>query len=139
MPKSVNRVTLLGNVGKDVALSTTGSGTKVANFSLATSERYKDNSGNYQERTEWHNLVAFQKTAELISTYVKKGTKLYVEGKIQTRNWDDKETGQKRYRTEVIVNDFVLLGDAGGHASASEPATASDAGEQGYDPESVPF
>lgn len=109
MAKSVNKVILLGNVGKDPEIRSTPSGTMVANLTLATSDRQKDAQGNWQDRTEWHNLVAFTRTAEIIRDYVKKGTKLYVEGKIQTRSWDDKETGQKRYRTEIIINDLSLL------------------------------
>ena len=105
----------------------------VANFTLATSDRQKDAQGNWQDRTEWHNLVAFQRTAEIVRDYVKKGTKLYIEGKIQTRSWDDKESGQKRYRTEIIVNDLSLLSGrdegatAGGYsrASSSSSTTAS--------------
>ena len=109
MARSVNKVTLLGNVGKDPEIRSTPSGTMVANLTLATSDRQKDAQGNWQDRTEWHNLVAFTRTAEIIRDYVKKGSKLYIEGKIQTRSWDDKETGAKRYRTEIIVNDLVLL------------------------------
>jgi single-strand DNA-binding protein len=109
MAKSVNKVILLGNVGKDPEIRSTGGGTMVANLTLATSDRYQDAQGNWQERTEWHNLVAFKRTAEIIRDYVKKGSKLYIEGKIQTRSWDDKETGAKRYRTEIIVNDLSLL------------------------------
>jgi single-strand DNA-binding protein len=109
MAKSVNKVILLGNVGKDPEIRSTGGGTMVANFTLATSDRQKDAQGNWQERTEWHNLVAFTRLAEIVRDYVKKGSKLYIEGKIQTRSWDDKETGQKRYRTEIIVNDLSLL------------------------------
>jgi single-strand DNA-binding protein len=109
MAKSVNKVILLGNVGKDPEIRSTPGGTMVASFSLATSDRTKDQQGNWQDRTEWHNLVAFQRTAEIIRDYVKKGNKLYVEGRIQTRTWDDKESGQKKYRTEIIVNDLSLL------------------------------
>lgn len=120
MAKSVNKVILLGNVGKDPEIRSTSGGNMVANLTLATSDRQKDQQGNWQERTEWHNLVAFQRTAEIIRDYVKKGSKLYVEGKIQTRSWDDKESGQKRYRTEIIVNDLSLLsgrGEEGGQSS----------------------
>ena len=109
MARSVNKVTLLGNVGKDPEMRSTAGGTTVANFTLATSDRQKDAQGNWQDRTEWHNLVAFTRTAEIVRDYVKKGSKLYIEGKIQTRSWDDKESGQKRYRTEIIVNELVLL------------------------------
>ncbi len=94
MAKSVNKVILLGNVGKDPEIRSTGGGTMVANFTLATSDRFQDAQGNWQDKTEWHNLVAFKRTAEIVRDYVKKGSKLYIEGKIQTRSWDDKESGQ---------------------------------------------
>ena len=127
MAKSVNKVILLGNVGKDPEIRATGGGTTVANFSLATSDRFQDQQGNWQDRTEWHNLVAFKRTAEIVRDYVKKGSKLYVEGKIQTRSWDDKETGAKKYRTEIIVNDLSLLSgrdDAGGGGGYSRGSSA---------------
>jgi single-strand DNA-binding protein len=133
MARSVNKVTLLGNVGKDPEIRSSASGVMVANLTLATSDRYQDQQGNWQDRTEWHNLVAFKRTAEIVRDYVKKGSKLYVEGKIQTRSWDDKETGAKRYRTEIIVNELVLLSSreegAGGYtrqASASNSAANFD-------------
>jgi single-strand DNA-binding protein len=124
MAKSVNKVILLGNVGKDPEIRSTPGGTMVANLTLATSDRFQDQQGNWQDRTEWHNLVAFKRTAEIIRDYVKKGSKLYVEGKIQTRSWDDKETGAKRYRTEIIVNDLSLLsgreeGSSSGYSRSS--------------------
>jgi single-strand DNA-binding protein len=129
MAKSVNKVILLGNVGKDPEIKATASGTVVATFSIATSERFKDKTGNWQDRTEWHNLVAYQRTAEIIRDYVKKGNKLYVEGRLQTSSWDDKTTGQKKYKTEIIVNDLSLLsgrgeGD-GGSGGYSKSNTAS--------------
>ena len=136
MAKSVNKVILVGNVGKDPEIKVAGSGASVATFSLATSDRTKDQQGNWTDRTEWHNLVAFQRTAEIIRDYVKKGAKLYIEGRIQTRSWDDKESGQKKYRTEIIVNDLVLLsgrgeGDSGGFSRGSsydqrQPAGSDD-------------
>ncbi|HUA91818.1 MAG TPA: single-stranded DNA-binding protein [Terracidiphilus sp.] len=127
MAKSVNKVILLGNVGKDPEIRSTPGGTMVANLTLATSDRQKDAQGNWQDRTEWHNLVAFSRTAEIIRDYVKKGTKLYIEGKIQTRSWDDKESGQKRYRTEIIVNDLSLLSgrEEGGSGGYSRGASSS--------------
>ena len=133
MAKSVNKVILLGNVGKDPEIKATASGTVVATFSIATSERFKDKTGNWQDRTEWHNLVAYQRTAEIIRDYVKKGSKLYVEGRLQTSSWDDKTTGQKKYRTEIIVGDLSLLsgrgegeggaGSGGGNYSRSNTAS----------------
>src|ERR1035438_261586 len=97
MAKSVNKVILLGNVGKDPEIRSTPGGTMVANFSLATSDRFQDQQGNWQDRAEWHNLVAFKRTAEIVRDYVKKGSKLYIEGKIQSRSWDDKD-GLKHYK-----------------------------------------
>jgi single-strand DNA-binding protein len=131
MAKSVNKVILLGNVGKDPEIRSTPGGTLVANLTLATSDRQKDAQGNWQDRTEWHNLVAFSRTAEIIRDYVKKGNKLYVEGKIQTRSWDDKESGQKRYRTEIIINDMSLLsgreeGSSGGYSRGSSSSSSFD-------------
>ena len=131
MAKSVNKVILLGNVGKDPEIKATASGTVVATFSIATSERFKDKTGSWQDRTEWHNLVAYQRTAEIIRDYVKKGSKLYVEGRLQTSSWDDKTTGQKKYRTEIIVGDLSLLsgrgegegGAGGGNYSRSNTAS----------------
>ncbi len=167
MAKGVNKVILLGNVGKDPEIRTTASGTTVATFSLATADRAKDPQGNWTDKTEWHNLVAFQRTAEIVRDYVKKGSQLYVEGKIQTRSWDDKESGQKKYRTEILINDLSLLGGRGageggsaggnyerssgnsssyaGSRAASAPASGGgysqqpDYGEQGITDEDIPF
>jgi single-strand DNA-binding protein len=130
MAKSVNKVTLLGNVGKDPEIRSTPGGVMVANFTLATSDRQKDQQGNWQDRTEWHSLVAFNRTAEIIRDYVKKGSKLYIEGKLQTSSWDDKTSGQKRYRTEIIVNDLSLLsgreeGSGGGQGGYSRSASSA--------------
>ena len=134
MAKSVNKVILLGNVGKDPEIRSTPGGAIVANFSLATSDRFQDAQGNWQDRTEWHTLVAFKRNAELIRDYVKKGAKLYVEGKLQTRNWDDKETGKKVYRTEIVVFDLSLLSgrDEGGSGGYSRASSSSSSGSS-YD------
>ena len=113
MAKSVNKVILVGNLGKDPEIKYTPSGTAVAKFSLATNERYKDKAGEWQDRTEWHNIVAWQRLAEIVGEYVKKGSKVYLEGRLQTSSWDDKESGQKKYRTEIIANDLVLLSGRG--------------------------
>jgi single-strand DNA-binding protein len=137
MAKSVNKVILLGNVGKDPEIRSTPNGVMVANFTLATSDRFQDAGGNWQDRTEWHTLVAFKRTAEIVRDYVKKGTKLYIEGKLQTRSWDDKETGVKKYRTEIIVNDLSLLsgrdegsGGGGGYSRAASSASSSASFDQ---------
>jgi single-strand DNA-binding protein len=156
MARGVNKVILLGNVGKDPEIRTTAGGMTIASFSLATAERAKDQGGNWIDKTEWHNLVAFQRTAEIVRDYVKKGSHLYIEGKIQTRSWDDKESGQKKYKTEILVNDLQLLGgrgegsgsserSSGGYSGsrASAPSTpsapANDYADQGITDEDIPF
>jgi single-strand DNA-binding protein len=116
MAKGVNKVLLLGNVGKDPEIRASQGGMTIASFTLATADRQKDQAGQWTDKTEWHNLVAFGRTAEIVRDYVKKGTQLFVEGKIQTRDWVDKESGQKKYRTEILVNDMSLLGGRGGAA-----------------------
>ena len=131
MAKSVNKVFLLGNVGKDPEIRSSASGVQVATFTLATSDRFQDQQGNWQDRTEWHNLVAFKRLAEIVRDYVKKGSKLYIEGKIQTRSWDDKQSGAKRYKTEIIVNDLSLLSgrdEASGGSQGGYTRAASSAG-----------
>jgi len=105
----VNKVILVGNLGKDPELRYTPGGQAVATFSLATTERRTDKNCQRQEKTEWHNIVAFGKTAELINQYLKKGRSCYLEGKIQTRSWDDKD-GVKKYKTEIVVNVVQFLG-----------------------------
>ncbi|HXO37031.1 MAG TPA: single-stranded DNA-binding protein [Candidatus Acidoferrum sp.] len=110
MAKSVNKVILVGNLGKDPEVKFTPSGVPVAKFSLATNERFKDKAGEWQDRTEWHNIVAWQRLAEIVGEYVKKGSKIYIEGRLQTSSWEDKQSGEKKYRTEVVASDLVLLG-----------------------------
>jgi len=156
MAKGVNKVFLLGNVGKDPEIRTTAGGMTVASFSLATAERAKDAQGNWADKTEWHNLVAFQRTAEIVRDYVKKGTQVFIEGKIQTRSWDDKESGQKKYRTEILINELSLLGGGAGRgegassssggysssrSSSSAPASApsNDYADQGITDEDIHF
>lgn len=151
MAKGVNKVFLLGNVGKDPEIRSTASGTTVASFSLATAERTKGQDGNWTDKTEWHNIVCFQRTAEVVRDYVKKGTQLFLEGRIANRSWDDKESGQKRYKTEILVSELTLLGkpgggEGGGYAksntapySAQTPAAQSDEASQGITDDDIPF
>ena len=106
--KGVNKAVILGNVGNDPELRFMSNGKAVANFTVATSEQWKDQQGQKQERTEWHRMVAYDKLAEIIGQYVKKGSKLYLEGKLQTREWTDQQ-GQKKYTTEIIVNEMQML------------------------------
>jgi len=121
--KSLNKVILIGNLGRDPELSYTAGGVAVAKFSVATGERWKDQEGNMQERTEWHNIVAWRKLAEICGQYLKKGSKVYLEGKLQSRSWDDKNTGVKRYATDIVVDDMIML-DAKGQSGAAESAPA---------------
>lgn len=108
----VNKVILVGNLGGDPTMRYTPSGTAVANFNIATTERYTNRSGERESRTEWHRVVAWGRLAEICNQYLKKGKQIYVEGRLQTRNWED-QSGNKRYTTEVIANNMVMLGRAG--------------------------
>jgi single-strand DNA-binding protein len=131
MAKSVNKVILLGTLGKDPELKYTPQGTAVAKFSMATNSSYKDKqSGEWKEQTEWHNIVAWQRTAEVAAEYLKKGRQVYIEGRLQTRSWDDKETGAKKYMTEIVVNEMVLVGgkrdgESGGEGGSRSRGAAS--------------
>lgn len=126
MARSVNKVILLGTLGKDPELKYTPQGTAVTKFSMATNESYKDKqSGEWKESTEWHNIVCWQRTAEVAAEYLKKGRQVYIEGRIHTRSWDDKD-GQKKYMTEIVANELVMIGgkregeaSSGGSRSAS--------------------
>jgi single-strand DNA-binding protein len=134
MARGVNKVILVGNLGKDPEVKYTPGGMAVAKFSLATSERKKDKEGNWQDHTEWHNLTAFGRTAEIAGEYLKKGRTVYIEGALRTSSWDDKESGQKKYKTEVIVNDLVMLGGGergeGGGGGKSRGAAANSGMDQ---------
>ena len=157
MSKGINKAFLLGHVGKDPEFRSTNGGGIVASFSLATADRQKDGQGNWHDKTEWHNLVAFNRTAEIVRDYVSKGSQLLVEGKIQTRTWDDRETGQKKYRTEIFVYDLTLLsgrsdepsrnsghGRGNGRASTiahgqEQNANGTDYLDQGISDDDIPF
>ncbi len=124
MSFSLNRATILGNVTRDPESRTTTSGQSVVSFSVATSRRWKDQqSGELKEATEFHNCVAWGKLAQTIGTYVRKGSKVYLEGRLQTRSWDD-PTGTKKYRTEVIAENLILLDKKGDAPSAGAPNNA---------------
>jgi single-strand DNA-binding protein len=132
MSKSVNKVFLLGNIGKDAEVKALQSGTAVANFSLATTERYKDTRGEWQDKTEWHNLVAYGRAAEIVRDYTAKGSKLYIEGKLSTRSWEDKDTGKTIYRTEIVVVDVGLLSNkSGSNNGSSDRAGNKSTGRSG--------
>ena len=123
---SVNKVILIGNLGRDPELRYTQSGQAVANFTLATTERFSNREGERQERTEWHRIVAWGRTAELCAQYLAKGRSVYIEGRLQTREWEDKE-GQKRRTTEITAQSVQFLGGRGGVGgpAGSEPSGPS--------------
>ena len=137
---SVNKVILVGRLGKDPETRYMTNGEAVTNATLATSENWKDKSGEKQEKTEWHNLVFYRRLAEIAGEYLKKGSQVYVEGKLQTRKWQDKE-GRDRYTTDIVVNEMQMLGSKSGGSNfevvenpseavpaASKPAAAKGAG-----------
>lgn len=124
---SLNKVMLIGNLGRDPEIRFLPNGDPVANFSIATSEKWKDKQGQAQEKTEWHNIVMFGKVAEIAGQYLKKGSPVYLEGKLQTRKWQDKNTGQDRYSTEVVADVMKMLGgrdQQGAPAQQSQQAPA---------------
>ena len=146
MPKSVNKVILVGNVGKDPEVRYSQSGTPAANFSLATNEGFKDRNDEWQDRTEWHSIVAWQRLAEIVGEYVAKGSKVYVEGKLQTTSWEDWQSGERKYRTEIVARDLLLLrprensgGDHQGPIHNENEDPPSDAGSGEIVDQDIPF
>ena len=123
---------LIGHLGKDPEVRYTGSGMPVANFSIATNERRKSQDGNWEDRTEWHDIVVFGKLADICGQYLSKGRQVYIEGRLQTRNWTDKE-GQKRYRTEIIANEMTMLGGPGGGGGGGAPRGGGGGGSRNDD------
>lgn len=123
---SLNKAMLIGNLGQDPEVRYTQNNTAVATLSIATSERYRDSNGETQERTEWHRVVAWGKTAEICQSYLKKGSKVYIEGPIQTRSWEDKD-GQKRYTTEIKALNLVMLDSRGSSSNDAAPQPMSAA------------
>lgn len=149
--RTFQQVIILGSVGKDPEIKSTGGGTLVANFSMATSSSYKDKNGEWQEKTEWHNMVAYARTAEIMRDYVKKGATLQIVGHLQTRNWEDKDSGKKIYRTEIIIDSLIMCGgkrEADGSSSGSSSSKGrsspgrGDRDDDRFDPvddDSIPF
>lgn len=124
----VNKVILVGNLGRDPELRSTPSGQPVATFSLATSRKWRDKEGNRQEQTEWHQIVCWGRQAEVAGQYLTKGKQIYVEGRLQTRSWDDRESGEKRYKTEIVCDNFQMLGSRGDSGGGYRAPEAPDAG-----------
>ena len=159
--RGINKVILVGNLGNDPEVRYTPSGTAVANVSVATGESWKDkNTGERQERTEWHRVVFFSRLAEIVEQYLKKGSKVYVEGRLQTRSWE--QEGVKRYTTEIIANDMQMLdsrgdagsgggsfeqrqpqsstgGDGGGQQAKAAAAQTESSGFDNFDDDDIPF
>lgn len=136
---SLNKVMLIGNVGKDPEVrylegNAGAAGRKVANFTLATSERYKDRSGELRENTEWHNIVVWGQPADVVERFVKKGTQLYIEGRITTRSWTD-QTGAKRYTTEIRADSLQLLGRRDGQQDGGYAAPQQSYQQPAYQPQ----
>ncbi|MGH7543591.1 MAG: single-stranded DNA-binding protein [Gemmatimonadota bacterium] len=120
MARSLNKVMLIGNLGKDPELRRTASGQAVATFPVATNRSWAGQDGAQNEETEWHNIVAWNRLAEICQQFLQKGRKVYIEGRIQTRSWDDTKTGQKRYMTEVVANQMIILDPAGSGAGRGD-------------------
>ena len=153
MARGVNKAIIVGNLGRDPEVRYTANGSAVANVTVATSESWKDKqSGERQERTEWHRVVFFGRLAEIAEEYLKKGAQVYIEGSIRTQKWQDKESGQDRYTTEIVARDMQMLGSRGGEASgvsdddysgaASSATASSGGGASGRDPDlddDIPF
>ena len=146
----VNKVILVGNLGRDPEIRSTPSGQNVANFSVATTRRWKDRDGNRQEKTEWHNIVAWGKQAEIAGQYLTKGKQVFVEGRLETRSWE--KDGQKHFRTEVICDQFTMLGggtrgdgagrggaDAGGAPDSHEEHGGGGAAGGHIEDDDIPF
>ncbi|MBM4166519.1 MAG: single-stranded DNA-binding protein [Ignavibacteria bacterium] len=136
--KSLNKVTLIGHLGKDPEIRYTKSGMAVASFSLATNATWQDQDGNQQEKTEWHNIIAWTKLAEICQQWLKKGHQIYLEGRLQTRNWDD-NAGVKHYITEIVMNDMIMLGGKRDNANAPATPLPVENSPSSGSPDDLPF
>ncbi|MCB6182457.1 single-stranded DNA-binding protein [Leeia sp. TBRC 13508] len=131
---SLNKVLLIGNLGRDPEVRYMPNGEAVANFSIATTDSWKDKNGQKQERTEWHNIVMYRRLAEIAGQYLKKGSSVYLEGRLQTRKWQDKQTGADRYTTEVVADQMQMLGGRGMGGGAADFGGNDDGGFQSAPP-----
>ncbi len=134
MAKGLNKVMLIGHLGTDPELKVTTSGQSRVNFTVATNENFKDSAGNLQERTEWHRIVVWGKLAEICNQYLKKGRQVYVEGRLQTRSWDDTKSGEKKYATDIVCTDMQMLG---GQREQGGGQGYSEGGSQNYEHQQV--
>ncbi len=151
MARGVNKVILVGNLGKDPDMKYTANGAAIANITVATSESWNDKqTGEKQERTEWHRVVFFRRLAEIAGEYLRKGSQVYIEGKLQTRKWQD-QNGQDRYTTEIVASEMQMLGGRGGDAGARQPqgdggfrsnapqAQSTPKSDSDFDDDDIPF
>lgn len=136
--KSLNKVMLIGNLGRDPEIRYTANGTPVASFSIATTESRKDPEGNVTEKTEWHNIIAWQKLAEICGEWLKKGQKVYIEGSIKSRSYDDKN-GVKRYVTEIIAENLIMLSGGKGVSDVGETKPEDELPQSGEKEDDLPF
>lgn len=144
---SVNKVIVVGRLGRDPEVRSTPSGTTLAKFSIATDEKFKDREGNQQERTEWHNIVAWGKLGDICGQYLRKGKLVYIEGSLRTDSWEDKESGKKMYRTEIHASGMQMLGprgdsesSGGGYPAAASAGGGRDSGDMGgQEDDDIPF
>lgn len=132
---SVNKVILVGRLGEDPTVRYMPNGNAVANFRIATSESWKDQQGQVQERTEWHSIVVYRRLAEIAGEYLKKGSRVYVEGKLQTNKWQDQATGQDRYRTEINASEFQMLDSRNSNNGNQQPQGQGYQRPQGQQPQ----
>jgi single-strand DNA-binding protein len=142
MAASVNKVILIGNLGADPELRYTPGGTAVVDLRIATNRRYKTRDGDWQEETEWHSVVVWSKQAENCKEYLAKGRTVYIEGRLQTRSWDDQKSGQKRYKTEVVADTVQFLGGKGGGGGgydSAPPPRADNEAPQDMGDDDIPF
>lgn len=121
----LNKVMIIGRLTRDPEARTTPQGTAITSFSVATGRVWKDQSGVQQEKTEFHNVIAWRRLAEITAQYLKKGRQVYIEGYLQTQSWDDKTSGQKRYRTEIVAENMIMLGNKGDNATNMSTGTAT--------------
>ena len=139
MARGVNKAIIVGNLGNDPEIRYTSGGAAIANITVATSESWKDkNSGEKQERTEWHRVVFFGKLAEIAGEYLRKGSQVYIEGRIQTDKYQDKETGKDRYSTSIVANEMQMLGGKGGDSGSYENPSIPTAASNDFD-DDIPF
>ncbi len=131
MAKGLNKVMLIGHLGSDPEVKVMTSGQSKANFTLATTESFKDSDGNWQEKPEWHRIVVWGKLAEICGQYLKKGRQVYVEGRLQTRSWDDPKSGEKKYTTEIVCSEMQMLG--GQRDQNGAQAGGNDGTSEGYE------